>query len=441
MTARITALEGETATAGSTAAHVVTSLASPTVDLQGFLTDQHTISRKELKSVSKLLRSTTAQRADGDQRKKLSADIAAVGAVQEVVKTELEGVSPSSGGAAPKIDEDSASRRYLFVAFSGRLGNTMFQYASALGIAARAPKSRPMSVCFLDTVRQWCPDRGQIDSYFPPPLWHTGGDHSPMSLEARFNGSRAAPDAIFPHLTQHVGASPCSRAALEAASHDCKTAGDMYVNCPGETENAHLTVAPGECDAENFCEGLVKPILDSETSVRLGFYTFMQSSLYFKQIEPQIRREFTFSKQLQQASDAVLDRATGQRLVGIHLRFGDLAGKGCGEAYYENAMNYFRAKHGVTVKFVVVTIDPDAAHKMACMHRSDTSILPKGRSAALDMCILTRADDVITSVGTFSWWGGYLSGGAVLFCDALYQNKDFWVDNWVGISSGKPDHK
>ena len=86
----------------------------------------------------------------------------------------------------------------------------------------------------------------------------------------------------------------------------------------------------------------------------------------------------------------------------------------------------------VTVKFVVVTGDSDAAHKMADMHRSDTSILPKGHSTALDMCILSRAD-VITSVGTFSW-RGY---NTVVFCDVLYPNKDFWVNNWVGTCNNQ----
>ncbi|OWF46715.1 Galactoside 2-alpha-L-fucosyltransferase 2 [Mizuhopecten yessoensis] len=69
-----------------------------------------------------------------------------------------------------------------------------------------------------------------------------------------------------------------------------------------------------------------------------------------------------------------------------------------------------------------------------------------GHSEGVDMALLGSCNHMITSVGTFSWWSAWLTGGEVTFYQwpardgsALREQfsedyTDFFYPGWVGFS-------
>lgn len=71
--------------------------------------------------------------------------------------------------------------------------------------------------------------------------------------------------------------------------------------------------------------------------------------------------------------------------------------------------------------------------------------MPSDSEPVVDMCIVSHlCDHVITTVGTFSFWCGYLSEGTVIYYKDMlpdgYRDKtrwfvsdDYWPPDWIGL--------
>ncbi|XP_076438638.1 galactoside alpha-(1,2)-fucosyltransferase 2-like [Babylonia areolata] len=109
--------------------------------------------------------------------------------------------------------------------------------------------------------------------------------------------------------------------------------------------------------------------------------------------------------------------------------------------YYHRAMTYFRFRFR-DVTFVVITSNPPQFRQMMNAS-SDVVVLGWSDSAAVDMEVLSRMDHVIVSVGTFGWWAGYKNNGIVVCYKDFYvpQSKygrqmwndamDFFYPGWI----------
>lgn len=74
----------------------------------------------------------------------------------------------------------------------------------------------------------------------------------------------------------------------------------------------------------------------------------------------------------------------------------------------------------------------------------EKKILPPNKNPAVDLCVLSKCDHVIMTTGTFGWWGGYLSGGTVIYSKTYFRKdspmerinipaRDFFPEDWIGI--------
>ena len=161
---------------------------------------------------------------------------------------------------------------------------------------------------------------------------------------------------------------------------------------------------------------------------------YVQSFRYF-QDSIDVHKLFTFRKEFREDAEAVFERlreefGIGRVFVGVHIRRGDqLASskptvKEPTEEFFLNSFNYFRAKFGGSVLFVLVSDDPEWFNSQAWAKEKDVHALEKN-SAQVDMQLLISSDHLITTLGTFGWWGGYLGAGHRENGEVVYWKRQF----------------
>lgn len=144
------------------------------------------------------------------------------------------------------------------------------------------------------------------------------------------------------------------------------------------------------------------------------------------------------------------------RTVGIHLRTSDVT---ISKEHIDTAMNYFRAKIGPSLLFVVISDSIDWCRKNLNLSSADVAFVDDFREPfelanvhpqqwvpeyepALDMCLLSKCDHVITTPDKFGWWAAYLSPGEKLYFDSpISFGEDLYPPSWISISKLKPKPK
>jgi galactoside 2-L-fucosyltransferase 1/2 len=269
----------------------------------------------------------------------------------------------------------------------GRLGNQMFQYASALGIAYR----KKGTVCIITDE-----DLIQEDELRNP-----------------------KDDLI----------NVCKGPFTECGDADYK-----FKTIP---EKAYA-----KYDVKRFMKD---GSIEIETDLDQGF---LQSWKYFKPVEKMVREKFRFKAPIARRATAFVKKAKkgGYKVVGIHARRGDHLALGYLKfprpKYFKNAKKYFKKKYK-KVRFVVATNDRKWAQEQFA--DADTTVITTSKSAAEDLAILGSCDGVIMSLGTFGWWGGWLCGGPVVYYKSeinmkhevnrgKVNKKDYYPTAWVGLT-------
>jgi len=298
----------------------------------------------------------------------------------------------------------SPYKRRLFVRLPGasaRLGNRMFAHAALLGLASETDLQA--SVSFAD-------DKNILSSTFDLT--------TPVVIEAR-------------------------SAHLRTVKWSWRTA--VYVPPP-------LNLTAGADDDDDV--------------VLVGYF---QSWRYFKNVDERVRAEFRFRKRiadaagnvLRQLTEKYMESSTNLVLVGIHVRRSDMTldyhmRRGyivADKHYIRRAMNYIADRvmtdsnsTSTSLLFIVCTDDDNWARL-----NINTTSYPvvfassPNRKAAVDLAVLASCDHVITTVGTFSWWAGYLHrpDGITVYYAGFpkpgteigndFHAEDFFPPGWIGL--------
>ena len=194
-------------------------------------------------------------------------------------------------------------------------------------------------------------------------------------------------------------------------------------------------------------------LLHPHENIKINGY--LQSYKYFHKFESTIKETFTFNKTTREQTANFFKRCNQTLLsssvwIGIHVRRGDYLSKRAiynGKViprvgYFQHAVNFFRSKILSPITFIVCGNDPEWNEKFLFpLH--ENVIISKGNSREVDLAILISCDHVIMSVGTFGWWGGYLSGGTVIYysnftrpgsnMDKDFTEEDFYPPDWIGM--------
>ncbi|XP_063588178.1 galactoside alpha-(1,2)-fucosyltransferase 2-like isoform X2 [Penaeus indicus] len=145
-------------------------------------------------------------------------------------------------------------------------------------------------------------------------------------------------------------------------------------------------------------------------------------------------RELTFSPSLRKQANDILTHVKRKvktkspeiTFVGVHIRRTDYIKyikkyntTIPSQAYYVRAMKYYREKYSHPV-FIMASDDPKYCKK-AFKTFKDVVVIQGNRE--LDMATLAACNHSIISVGSFSFWTGYLSGGEVVYPNKSYSLK------------------
>ena len=196
-----------------------------------------------------------------------------------------------------------------------------------------------------------------------------------------------------------------------------------------------------------------------ECDVQLSGY--LQSYKYFQGYEEEVRNKVRFSlaivhepmvfiKQLKQkvvthSQDTIsLDNVI---TVGIHIRFGEedikLMDINRLQQFIGRGMDYFQPRFKY-LHYILATDNKDMLNSSINMTKAFPQItMSPFISGEHDLALLSLCDHMIISIGTFSWWAGFLAGGDVLY----YQNaqrdeaeiangfvaEDLYPKHWIQI--------
>ncbi|KAL8590777.1 hypothetical protein ACOMHN_060353 [Nucella lapillus] len=182
---------------------------------------------------------------------------------------------------------------------------------------------------------------------------------------------------------------------------------------------------------------------------------YLQSWKYFRFIREIIRKEFTFKDHVRTEAQQLLHQHSaliGNRTrIGVHVRRGDmnllserLRGYHTAPAsYVHEALAYMRRKHPDAI-FIFVS---DESWWCRRNFKAPDVVFGHPRSAPVHMAVLATCDHVVMTVGTYGWWGGFLSGGEVVYYwdqkESLHEPslpveikhpKDFFPPEWLPLS-------
>jgi galactoside 2-L-fucosyltransferase 1/2 len=109
------------------------------------------------------------------------------------------------------------------------------------------------------------------------------------------------------------------------------------------------------------------------------------------------------------------------KFIGIHIRRGDFLKKSnqadgrtvSSTRFIFEAMEYFSKRYHNGVLFIVATDDKDYSHKIF-NNDSRVFITPKSYTPAEDLAILATCEGTIVTAGSFGWWAAFLANGVVV---------------------------
>jgi galactoside 2-L-fucosyltransferase 1/2 len=189
-------------------------------------------------------------------------------------------------------------------------------------------------------------------------------------------------------------------------------------------------------------------------NLRIGSY--LQSWKYFYEFRNELRKQLTFRDNIQievnKTINKILEKfyvsSRGEvTLVGVHIRRGDMVNHSFGynvatPEYLSKSVQYFQSKYK-NIIFVIATLDK----KWTQTHMPNNTIVEYLSHPKREFLVATLAlcDHTITTVGSFGWWIGWLTGGEVTYFkwpakegSSLRKQfskdySDYFYPGWIGI--------
>jgi Glycosyl transferase family 11 len=227
----------------------------------------------------------------------------------------------------------------------------------------------------------------------------------PAVFLKRFHGHNVFSSFWIPHLSGRENTSNCIW-NTETSSQQEKF---MILKEAGAG-----TFTPALMDLGSVVEG--KPILLTGN---------LQSWRYFSDIRDHVKHLFTFKRSIYDTAMKIIERKLGTysletatesfqpTIVGVHIRRGDFVTNLEGlepatDVYLLNCLNRLRVKYRQAI-FLVASDDPQYCKKLFRHNiKTDVFVLEKF-PPEVHMAVLSLAEHIIISTGSFGWWTAYIS--------------------------------
>ena len=167
----------------------------------------------------------------------------------------------------------------------------------------------------------------------------------------------------------------------------------------------------------------------------INLYGYFQSEKYFKYIEDEIRKDFTWRDDGRNLCQDLFNSIDGEA-ISLHIRRTDHLVKPTYHpvlpiSYYEEALSKFPPN----IPVLVFSDDPMWCHDEA-FFGDDRFMISDSGDNITDMCLMSMCDYQIMANSTYSWWGAWLSNSENVIGPKLWfgpdgqDPKDIYVDRW-----------
>lgn len=178
---------------------------------------------------------------------------------------------------------------------------------------------------------------------------------------------------------------------------------------------------------------------------------YWQSEKYFKNIEVEIKKEFTFPK-LDIKNQDIAIQIKNEESVSVHVRRGDYIGnKVLGglitKEYYEKAMEYIE-RYIQKPKYYIFSDDIEWCKKELDLDGREVIFIThnKGEESYKDMQLMSLCKHNIIPNSSFSWWGAWLNENPNKIViapkrwftkESRYKYEDIVPESWIKIDNEK----
>lgn len=175
------------------------------------------------------------------------------------------------------------------------------------------------------------------------------------------------------------------------------------------------------------------------------FWGYWQNENYFKDIECEIKKVFSFNHVLDKQNQDLLKKIAQIESVSIHIRRGDyighdLLGGICTPVYYQNAINLIKQKVSNPV-FFIFSNEIDWCKDNLDIADATYIYGNTGHESYKDMLLMSACKHNIIANSSFSWWGAWLNANAkkIIIAPKKWTNNSKQTDygicpnNWIKI--------
>jgi hypothetical protein len=141
----------------------------------------------------------------------------------------------------------------------------------------------------------------------------------------------------------------------------------------------------------------------------VDLYGYFQSEKYFKNIEEDIRKDFTFNSEIVDACKQFIEEIVGgKEIISLHIRRDDYLNLQSFHPtppieYYEKALDKLP-----DVPVIIFSDSIEWASEQS-LFDSDKFYISEENTADFDMCLMSMCKYHIIANSSFSWWGSWLA--------------------------------
>lgn len=163
---------------------------------------------------------------------------------------------------------------------------------------------------------------------------------------------------------------------------------------------------------------------------------YFQSEKYFKNIEDEVREDFTFKDDILIPCKEMMMGVESP--ISLHIRRGDfLINSGnhhnLGLEYYEESLAHLNKDLPV-----IIFSDDSKWCKEQDLFSSDRFLVAEGNSSYVDLCLMSLCSYHIIANSTFSWWGAWLANSKKVIAPKKWfglnnshlNTVDLYLQNW-----------
>lgn len=177
--------------------------------------------------------------------------------------------------------------------------------------------------------------------------------------------------------------------------------------------------------------------LFNNCSDNVDLFGYFQNEKYFKNIEEEIRQDFTFRQETLKICKEFLNN---QEFISLHIRRGDYLTNSNHPLqpleYYEKALTYFDSSLPV-----MIFSDDYQWCQTQKLFSSDRFYISENNTTEIDLCLQSLCTHHIICNSSFSWWGSYLADSKKTVAPKLWfsgENSDkdttgIHRENWIVI--------